>query len=342
MGWGTRLSSIVAPFSEGFLLGLATGTSCLAVCGPVYAPFLMQFSNRPLRSLLVLLEISAGRFIPYIAVGALAGLLGAALETTYRFWFTFVAYLGFSFYLIITALTTHRREKCCSVGKWQRFTERPLILGVLTGINVCPSFLLAFSRAVESSGVAAGILFFTAFFVGTTIFLLPLSFLGLMGQKKNIRIIARFIAVGVGVWFILQAALMLKDRLVEQYNVAHDTRAVVQLMDSTEAAILVPDTATVPSVLKLIKNERIGATTLVTDTAALPVTGYLFITHAEAEELGAAMTLKKPGRFLCIVDEPAGDTLSAAAEERKMVDYLKFYSFWFEVDSGTVYWLGGQ
>ena len=61
---------------EGFLLGLSTGHICLATCGPIYAPYLMSYMRRPVRYVTAVLEISLGRFITYILVGAIAGIFG--------------------------------------------------------------------------------------------------------------------------------------------------------------------------------------------------------------------------------------------------------------------------
>ena len=56
---------MISQLSEGFLLGIATGTTCLATCGPIYAPYLMQYDRNLKASLVTLLEISGGRFATY-------------------------------------------------------------------------------------------------------------------------------------------------------------------------------------------------------------------------------------------------------------------------------------
>jgi sulfite exporter TauE/SafE len=195
--------------AEGFSLGLATGPICLATCGPVYAPFLMQHNRAPLRYVLVVLELSLGRFITYLLVGALAGILGHRVSDLERDYFSMAAYVLFSVFLIISALRSRTCEGACRTGPaWDRFSEWPVLLGVLTGINFCPSFLLAFSRSFGLSGPVAGMLFFSAFFVGTSMFLLPLSFVGMLGRKRLFRTVARIAAIAVAVWFIGSAGLI--------------------------------------------------------------------------------------------------------------------------------------
>jgi sulfite exporter TauE/SafE len=195
--------------TEGFTLGIATGHLCLATCGPVYAPFLMQYKKTPLRYVLAVLELSLGRFVAYVAIGALAGILGHKVSDIDRSYFTLAAYLLFSAFLIVSSIRSRKCDGACRTGSvWARFSEWPVLLGVLTGINFCPSFLLAFARSFELSGPAAGMVFFAAFFAGTSLFLLPLSFVGMLGRKELVRTVARVVGILVAAWFILNAAFI--------------------------------------------------------------------------------------------------------------------------------------
>jgi sulfite exporter TauE/SafE len=161
-------------------------------------------------SILTILEISGGRFVTYLLVGLFAGLLHKNLNMDGSMvWFTVTAYLTFSSYLIYSAFRTRRRKVCCKQAMWYTFVHRPVILGLLTGINFCPSFLLAFTKAVNLSGPLAGMVLFGAFFVGTSLFLLPLSFFGVFGKESLYRRFAQVGALVVGLWFIVQAALII-------------------------------------------------------------------------------------------------------------------------------------
>jgi sulfite exporter TauE/SafE len=209
------MAAIIAQMTEGFLLGIATGTTCLATCGPIYAPYLM-LSERTLKSsFLTILEISGGRFITYLIVGLFAGLLHKNLNILGdSVWFTACAYLSFSTYLIFSALRPSRRKLCCQRAAWYSFADRPVLLGLLTGINFCPSFLLAFTKAVNLSGPLAGMVLFGAFFMGTSLFLLPLSYFGVVGKQPFLRRIAKVSALVVGGWFVVQAVLIIIRRVV--------------------------------------------------------------------------------------------------------------------------------
>jgi sulfite exporter TauE/SafE len=200
---------MIATLTEGFLLGLATGATCLATCGPVYAPYLVQYGRSLPKSLLAVLELSAGRFVSYLCVGAAAGLLGKRVVFEEKGLLTATAYILFSIFLLVTAFRTHQRDRCCRSGKWAGVVDRPLVLGLLTGINVCPPFLLALTKAVSGSGPIAGMTLFAAFFAGTSIFLAPIAAFGLLGDRRLFRSIARGGAIAVSVWFLILAGLLI-------------------------------------------------------------------------------------------------------------------------------------
>jgi sulfite exporter TauE/SafE len=79
---------------------------------------------------------------------------------------------------------------------------RPVIVGFLSGISVCPPFALALSRAFASGGVLQGIGFFVAFFLGTSIYLLPFVPLSLLSGSRIARVLAKVGGTIVGVWFL--------------------------------------------------------------------------------------------------------------------------------------------
>ena len=232
---------MIATLTEGFLLGLATGTTCLVACGPVYAPYLMQYGRSLPKSLLAVLELSAGRFISYLIVGAAAGLLGRQLDFEVKGLLTAGAYSLFSIFLLVTVFRTHRRDRCCRSGRWAGVVDRPLVLGLLTGINVCPPFLLALTKAASGSGPAAGITLFAAFFVGSSLFLAPLSAFGLFGEQRLFRSVARWGAVAVSVWFLVLAGLLTYDHFRNDFHPAASGPAV-NILAATQECIPMPET----------------------------------------------------------------------------------------------------
>ncbi|MCF7858390.1 MAG: sulfite exporter TauE/SafE family protein [Candidatus Cloacimonetes bacterium] len=186
---------------EGTILGLTTGTACLVTCTPIYLPYLISEDRNLGKGILAVLEISAGRFIAYLAFGAVAGYTGAQIASVNRELFTSIAYILLSAYLVLSAIRTNRKVKHCHVPKLSRFTKNGFILGILTGINFCPSFLIALSKAVDLGGAISGMLLFLGFFAGTSVFLIPLAFIGQISKVNKMKIIAQYASILVAIWF---------------------------------------------------------------------------------------------------------------------------------------------
>lgn len=327
--------------SEGFMLGLATGTTCLATCGPVYAPYLMQYERNFLKSLFALLEISAGRFITYVVIGIIAGFIGSSIANIEREYFTSIAYILFSLFLLLTTFRTSRKDRCCQTGKWAGITDRPLLLGLLTGINFCPSFLLAATKAIDHSGPLAGVVLFSSFFVGTSLFLLPLSFFGYFGIKKQFRIIARICAILISAWFIWHGAILLKQHCTNvKLNSNIDPSLIVNLTDSSQTAYFIGQDSTKIQFMKRAMT-RIKKRDVIyipeSDTLNLPDSGIFFIgqdmvfgKHIES------LSIRKKGRFIAILPDQTSDVIDSVGA-KKIVDFLSYYSFKIDKDSGTVY-----
>ncbi len=190
------------PIARGAALGLATGTACLASCGPVYGAYLLSERRTGMESLRVLLELNAGRFVAYAAFGALFGLLGGVLPAAVRAPLASAGYILFSIYLLLSIARVRRSCGGCAAPKWLKVTRSPLLLGILTGLSICPSFLIAVTGAFGSDGAIPGALLFTGFFAGTTVYMLPFAALGLLTRKAWFTTAARVIALVVAIYFL--------------------------------------------------------------------------------------------------------------------------------------------
>nr|WP_321467477.1 sulfite exporter TauE/SafE family protein [uncultured Desulfobulbus sp.] len=199
----------------GLLLGLATGPSCLASCAPVVVPVLLcttapsvhrRFAWPMLSSLLF------GRLLAYILVGALAGVSGRSLQVINA---DLVPWLSLVLALILLAhgLGLLRNFMCCTVGRLGGFAS-PFILGVLTGLSLCPPFVVAVSWVWgQEMGPLPGMLFFFAFFGGTSMYLLPLGFGGYLAQGPSFVRLGRLLSVCSGLFFLLQFFLTVRGKI---------------------------------------------------------------------------------------------------------------------------------
>jgi len=192
---------LLESLGTGLSLGLATGTACLASCGPIYASYLMGEKRSGLQSLWVILKLNAGRFVAYAIFGLIVGLLGGAVPVSVRIPLALSGYIFFSVYLLLSVVRVRKTCTGCHAGKFLKITKSSFLLGILTGFSICPAFLIALTGAFESSGPINGMMLFIGFFTGTTVYMLPFAIFGLLTTKTWITKAARIMAVMVAIYF---------------------------------------------------------------------------------------------------------------------------------------------
>jgi len=205
-------------YSSGFLLGLSTGIVCLAYCGPVLIPFLMGEGKGVYRNLGSVSLFLLGRLAAYLLVGILAGIIGGSFlqPSASKTVLMGVLYIFLSLLMIVYGF--HRfREICLGRSKFmvQKSQARrwpfllPLTGGFATGLNLCPPFLLAITGAMETGKIAGSVLFFFLFFLGTSIYFIPLPFIGFFRKQQVLRIIGKFAAILAGMIYLYKGISML-------------------------------------------------------------------------------------------------------------------------------------
>lgn len=187
--------------AEGTGLGLATGISCLASCGPIYLTYLLSEQRSNKQTLVTILMLNLGRFVSYAAFGAIMGMLGGSLPSSIRIPLAFSGYILFSIYMIVSVVRVNKTCGGCDIPKWMKLTKSPILLGILTGFSVCPAFLIAITSAFDASGPLNGAMLFTGFFLGTTVYMLPFAIVGLFSKKKWLNSVAKYAAIFVAVYF---------------------------------------------------------------------------------------------------------------------------------------------
>jgi sulfite exporter TauE/SafE len=326
---------MVGYLTEGFLLGIATGHICLAMCGPVYLPFLMQKDRNLRQSVFIILEISAGRFIAYALFGLAAGFVGAQISAINRTYFTISAYVLFSIFLLISAFRTSRCEGGCATTKWNKFAEWPIMLGLLTGINFCPSFLIALTKAVDLSGPVAGAFLFIAFFGGTSLFLIPLAFFGILGQQLLLRKLARIAAVLVSIWFIGQAVHSVWGLYQEHKQDA--VCRIVSFMDENPLYIVGPSDSARTILTRTFAQCREGPIIRVETPPNLPDTCNVLLNSEWIGPDGQILNTFNPAnKFVVIVPFPSDNALYRQRIEQSAA-FLKHYSFRYDPKQKNVY-----
>lgn len=193
--------------TEGFVLGISLGATCLVVCGPVIFAFLLRQKRTLTGSFYVFAQILLGRFFGYAMFGIIAGAIGGIIPNGIRIPISFGSYIVLGGILVYYGLRGgHLSEVKCPAHSAERYIAHPVILGFLTGIEICPPFLLAVVRAANSGGAFGGMTLFIGFFAGTSLFLIPIAFFGVASSLKAFRIFGAIASVIIGVWFFAQGA----------------------------------------------------------------------------------------------------------------------------------------
>jgi len=204
--------------SEGFILGLSTGAVCIAYCGPVLVPYLMGEGKSALKNTVIVALFLSGRLAAYLLVGILAGFLGEAFLQTSGFKNILMGIANMALSVMLLLYGFYRFKEVC-LGKSQPMIEKmvgarwpylvPLAGGAITGINICPPFLLAFTQAASLHQMADSVFYFFMFFIGTSLYFIPFPFIGFFKRQQVLRIIGKFAAIFAGLYYFYQGFFML-------------------------------------------------------------------------------------------------------------------------------------
>jgi len=199
--------------AQGFWLGLATGPACFAACAPLLAPWLCAEAQPGLAANLASLgRFLAGRFLAYLAMGAAAGGLGASLGAELPPWLPAAA-LGLTALLMLAYALTKSFPKlsvCPALSRWGSPQRMPFCLGLLAGINICPPFLAGLAVSLALGSAWAGAAFFAAFFLATSLYLLPVMGIWPWLSHARARSAGRAALLLAGLWYLVQALKLLR------------------------------------------------------------------------------------------------------------------------------------
>jgi len=189
--------------AEGFTLGLATGISCAVFCIPVF----IGLASRSINTITPRIDLGfflVGRLIAYLFIGILFSGVGARVG--------FITILDVVSKIFIAALLivwgikgvreSDKDKVACPAKKFVKTV--PFMAGILTGLSPCPPFIAGITRVFVIGDMLAGLLYFLGFYVATSLFLIPALATGLFTYRKEVKLVASFVAIIFGIFFIFQ------------------------------------------------------------------------------------------------------------------------------------------
>ena len=214
-------------FGEALILGLSSGPACLASCGPVVVPSLLAERAGLGLNTRYLSTFLAARFLGYLLFAAVAWELGAlvSLPPAPRMVLIGVIHVLLACVLLWYAYSAgHTCAQSCSGSELvsigvtrRRGVSGAAALGFLTGLSLCPPFVAAGVRAAELGSVAAALLFFAVFFVGTSVWFVPFVGLGCVARNEAVTTVARMAMVLIAFYYAYLGLTMLLGRKVYGY-----------------------------------------------------------------------------------------------------------------------------
>ncbi len=203
---------------QGFLLGLSTGVTCLAYCSPVLVPYLLGEGKSIRQTSGTLSQFLLGRLLGYLLFAVFAWLASYYLSTLTdrRELLTGVVYILLALLMLWYGMLQPAapcagrslRDRAMQLKQSQP-ALLPLLMGLFTGLNLCPPFLLAFAAAGENPTLGYSLLFFLSFFGGTALFFLPVPLLGGCKNVPQLKTIGRLAAAVMSVYYFYTGMLLL-------------------------------------------------------------------------------------------------------------------------------------
>ena len=183
------------------LAGLSTGLFCSAYCLPVIAPYLVAESRDAKGTASALVQFILGRLAGYVLFGAAIGFIGERFAGEWFNLFSVASLVLMSVLLVVYGIGLMKPSwSACGAG-WLKGRRLPMVMGFLMGLNICPPFLMSVAYVFTLHSMVKGIVYFLVFFAATTLYFLPLFFLGFLSKMNEFRVVARISAILVGILF---------------------------------------------------------------------------------------------------------------------------------------------
>jgi len=194
-------------FMEPLLAGLSTGLFCCVSCFPFLAPVFAAEARSTRGTWGIWLQVLGGRLAGYVLFGAAIGWLGERYGGTALDRLSTVAMMLMAALLVFYAIGFAKPAwSLCAAGT-RRGRAAPALLGFLLGANACPPFLMSLAYVFTLHSMGKGIIYFLVFFCATSVYFIPLLFIGWLGHMREFRLAARASALAVGALFLFYGIL---------------------------------------------------------------------------------------------------------------------------------------
>ena len=194
--------------TEAFILGLSSGSACLVTCGMVMFPYLMAGSAAVKRITIDLSLFLFTRLVIYFILATIAWYFGQAIfsNPVVKNIVPGILYTVFAVMLVWYSVSKNRNPDCPAkiVKTVNNHKLVPILLGVVNSLGFCPALFIILTKSATQGTLAQSYLAFLAFFIGSSLWFLPLPLAGKIRKKEvlqNIGILATGLA---GIIFMIK------------------------------------------------------------------------------------------------------------------------------------------
>jgi sulfite exporter TauE/SafE len=194
--------------TDSLILGLSSGSACLATCGMVMFPYLMAGSAGVKKIVIDLSLFLLTRLVVYFLLATFSWYFGQALFSNplVRNIVPGILYIVFAVMLVWYSISKNRNPECPAKIVTTVNDRRlvPILLGLVNSLGFCPALFIILTKGATQGTLIQSYIAFLAFFIGSSVWFLPLPFAGKIRKKevlKNIGILATGLA---GIIFLIK------------------------------------------------------------------------------------------------------------------------------------------
>jgi sulfite exporter TauE/SafE len=206
--------------TDAFILGLSSGSACLATCGMVMFPYLMAGSSGVRRITTDLSVFLITRLVAYFILATLAWYFGQAFfsDPLIRNIVPGVLYIVFAVMLVWYSIDKSRNPACPAkiVNTVNNRRLVPLFLGIVNSLGFCPALFIIMTKSATQGTIVQSYLAFLAFFVGSSLWFLPLPLAGKVKKKEVLSTIGLMATGLAGIIFMIRGITNLIGGIINE------------------------------------------------------------------------------------------------------------------------------
>jgi sulfite exporter TauE/SafE len=194
--------------TDALILGLSSGSACLATCGMVMFPYLMSGSSGVRRITIDLSVFLITRLIAYFILATLAWYFGQAFfkDPLIRNIVPGALYIVFAVMLVWYSIDKSRNPACPAkiVKTVNNRRLVPVFLGLVNSFGFCPALFIILTKSSTQGTIIQSYLGFLAFFIGSSLWFIPLPLAGRIRKKEVLRTIGLLATGLAGIIFMVK------------------------------------------------------------------------------------------------------------------------------------------